>query len=66
MATLAIAGAITAGAGLALSYKQTLEEGKQADRLATEQQQQINRQAKSVQEAGQYESREKRKQAKRA
>ena len=52
--------------GLALSYKQTLDEGKEAAKLAKEQQQQINRQAKSVQEAGAYESREKRKQAKRA
>jgi hypothetical protein len=49
-----------------LSYKQTLDEGKQAAVLAKEQQQQINRQAESVQEVGQQESREKRKQARRA
>lgn len=58
--TLAIAGA-----GLALSYKATLDEGKDAAKFAKIQQQQINAQAKSVQEAGQQESREKRKQAKR-
>ena len=52
--------------GLGLSYKQTLDEGKEAAKLAKEQQQQINQQAESVQEAGAYESREKRKQAKRA
>ena len=61
MATLAIAGA-----GLALSYKQTLDEGKDAAKFAKIQQQQINAQAKSVQEAGSHEAREKRKQAKRA
>ncbi len=61
MALLAIAGA-----GLALSYKATLDEGKDAAKFAKIQQEQINRQAKSVQEAGQQESREKRKQAKRA
>jgi hypothetical protein len=61
MALLAVAGA-----GLALQYKQTLDEGKEVAKLAKVQQQQINRQAKSVQEVGQQESREKRKQAKRA
>ncbi|MCK5611576.1 hypothetical protein KAR91_57425 [Candidatus Pacearchaeota archaeon] len=54
-----------AGTGLALSYKQTLEEGKEADRLAEEQQRQINRQAESVQDVGEDVSREKRKEAKR-
>lgn len=52
--------------GMALSYKQTLDEGKQAAKMAKIQQQQLNAQAKSVQEAGSHESREKRKQAKRA
>lgn len=55
-----------AGAGLALSYKATLDEGKEAAKLAKEQQRQLNAQAKSVSEVGQQESREKRKQAKRA
>ena len=50
----------------ALKYQQTLEEGKQADKLAKVQQQQINRQAESVQEAGSHEAREKRKEARRA
>lgn len=55
-----------AGAGLALSFKQTLEAGKDAAELAKIQQQQLLAQSKSVREAGQFESREKRKQAKRA
>ena len=63
MATLAVA---VVGAGLALQYKATLDEGKDAAKYAKIQQQQINAQAKSVQEVGQQESREKRKQAKRA
>jgi hypothetical protein len=54
------------GTGMALQLKSTLDEGKETAKLAKEQQQQINRQAKSVQEVGQQESREKRKQAKRA
>jgi len=59
--------AIGAGiGGLSLSYQQTLEEGKEADRLAKIQQQQLIAQSKSVREAGQHESREKRKQAHRA
>lgn len=62
MAPLAIA---VAGAGLALQYKQTLEEGKEAARLAELQQKQINRQAESELDVGERESREKRKQAKR-
>ena len=57
---------VVGGAGLAMSYSQTLSEGKQAASLAKKEQQQINAQAKSVQEAGSYEAREKRKEAKRA
>ena len=59
-------GTALALGGLALSYKATLDEGKEAAKFAKIQQEQINRQAKSVQEVGQQESREKRKQAKRA
>jgi hypothetical protein len=55
-----------AGGGLALSYSQTLKEGKETARLAEIQQQQIDAQAESFEEVGQQESREKRKQAKRA
>ena len=61
MAQLAIGAA-----GLGLQYKQTLDEGKQAAKLGKLQQQQLNAQAKSEEEAGQYASREKRKEAKRA
>ena len=63
---MALATMALAGTGLALQYKQTLDEGKETAKLAKIQQQQIDAQAKSVQEAGQLESREKRKQAKRA
>ncbi len=60
---LAVAAAV---GGMALSYQQTIQEGKDAAELAKIQQQQLDAQAKSVDEAGQFESREKRKEGKRA
>ncbi len=49
-----------------LTHLQTLEEGKQQAELAKQQQQQLNIQAESEEEAGQFASREKRKEARRA
>ena len=57
---------IAAGIGTGLSAYATLEEGKQAAELGKTAQQQHELEAKALGEAGQYESREKRKEAIRA
>jgi len=60
---------IAAGAavvGMGMSAYATLEEGKQTDELSKISQRQYEAEAKAAEQAGQYESREKRKEAQRA
>ena len=62
MQILALA-AVAGGAGL--SAYNTLEEGKEQAKLGKIQQQQLNAEAKATEQAGQYESRQKRKEGQR-